>query len=185
VVRVPPSLHASLKRRARAQGVSLNGLCLDALKSFLGTGEQETREGASIPLQQCRDLLGESLSGILLFGSTARGEGREGSDVDLMIVVGSELPLTRALYERWDQGIDGASSRLSPHFVHIPDDEREAGSLWFEAAVDGIVLLDRGGRIARFLRTLRRSMAEGKLRRKSAYGHPYWIRTDQEAAGVQ
>ena len=186
MVRLPPRLHASLKRRAREEGVSLNGLCLDALKSFLGTGEQETREGASIPLQQFRDLLGESLSGILLFGSTARGEGREGSDIDLMIVVGSELPLTRALYERWDQGISGASSsRLSPHFVHLPGREMEAGSLWYEAAMDGIVLFDREGRIARLLRTIRRSMAEGKLRRKSVYGHPYWIRKDQEVAGVQ
>ena len=186
VVRLPPRLHASLKRRARERGVSLNGLCLDALKSFLGTGIQESREGASIPLQQVRNLLGESLSGILLFGSTARGEGREGSDIDLMIVVGSELPLTRALYERWDRGIDGAAaSRLSPHFVHLPGRETEAGSLWYEAAMDGIVLFDREGRIARFLRTIRRSMAEGKLRRKSAYGHPYWIRKDQEVAGVQ
>jgi predicted nucleotidyltransferase len=186
VIRVPPRLHASLKRRAREEGVSLNGLCLDALKSFLGTGEQGAREGVSIPLQQVRNLLGESLSGVILFGSTARGEGREGSDIDLMIVVGSELPLRRELYQRWDQGIDGASSsRLSPHFVHLPGREREAGSLWYEAAVDGIILFDREGRIARLLRTIRRSMAEGKLRRKSAYGHPYWIRKDQEVADVQ
>ena len=186
VVRVPPRLHASLKRRAREEGVSLNGLCLDALKSFLGTGEQEAREGMSIPLQQVRNLLGESLSGVILFGSTARGEGREGSDIDLMIVVGSEMPLRRELYQRWDQGIDGgASSRLSPHFVHLPGREMDAGSLWYEAAVDGIILFDPEGRIARLLRSIRRSMAEGKLRRKSAYGHPYWIRTDREVAGVQ
>lgn len=186
VVRVPPKLHASLKRRAREGGVSLNGLCLDALNSYLGAGEQAAREGVPIPLQQVQGLLGQSLSGVILFGSTARGEGREGSDIDLMIVVGAEVPLRRALYQRWDQSIDAAaSSRLSPHFVHLPVHEMDAGSLWYEAAMDGIILLDREGRIARFLRTIRRSMAEGKLRRKSAYGHPYWIRKDHEVADVQ
>jgi hypothetical protein len=185
VVRLPPKLHASLKRRASETGVSLNGLCLAALKSFLGTGEQAVREGAPIPLQQVRSLLGESLSAVLLFGSAARGERREGSDIDLMIVVGTNLSLTRALYERWDQGIDGAdTSRLSPHFVHLPDDVEGAGSLWYEAAMDAIVLFDREGRISRFLRSIRRSMAEGKLQRKSAYGHPYWIKRGREVARV-
>jgi predicted nucleotidyltransferase len=186
VVRLPPKLHASLKRRARETGVSLNGLCIAALKSFLGTGEPEARDGAPIPLHQVRNLLGESLSAILLFGSTARGERRESSDIDLLIVVGTDVPLARALYERWDQGTDGAdTSRLSPHFVHLPNDVAGAGSLWYEAAIDGIVLFDREGRISHFLRSIRRSMAEGKLQRKSAYGHPYWIKRGQEAAHVQ
>jgi predicted nucleotidyltransferase len=166
--------------------VSLNGLCLAALKSFLGTGDQDAPAGVPIPLEQVQRLLGESLSGILLFGSAARGERRDSSDIDLMIVVRSDLPLTRALYERWDQGIEGVtSSRLSPHFVHLPDDEEEGGGLWYEAAVDGVVLFDREGRISRFLRTVRGSMAEGKLQRKSAYGHPYWIRHGREVARVQ
>jgi hypothetical protein len=186
VVRLPPKLHASLKLRARETGVSLNGLCLAALKSFLGIGEQEARDGVPIPFEQVRSLLGESLAGILLFGSVAREERRESSDIDLMIVVGTDLPLTRALYERWDRGIDGAgTSQLSPHFVHLPDDEQGAGSLWYEAAMDGIVLFDREGRISRFLRTIRQSMAEGKLQRKSAYGHPYWIKRGREVARVQ
>jgi hypothetical protein len=32
---------------------------------------------------------------------------------------------------------------------------------------------------------LRISMAEGKLQRKSAYGHPYWIKRGREVAHVQ
>ncbi len=186
VVRLPPKLHASLKRRAREEGVSLNGLCLSALRRFLATGTEEAQEGAGIPLQQVRSLLGESLCGILLFGSAARGERRESSDIDLMIVVSADLPLTRALYERWDQGIEGApTSRLSPHFVHLPEDEGGAGSLWYEAAMDGVVLFEREGRISRFLRAVRRSMAEGKVQRKSAYGHPYWIKRGREVVRVQ
>ena len=157
-------LHSSLKRRAKDEGISLNGLCLLALKSFLETGMQEAHEGAPVSLRQIQELLGDSLSGPLLFGSVARGERRESSDIDLMIVVSADLPLTRALYERWDRGIDAeGTSRLSPHFVHLPEDQEEAGSLWCEAAMDGVVLFDPEGRTSRFLRAIRRSMAEGRL----------------------
>lgn len=185
VVRLSSDMHASLKRRARLEGVSLNTLCLSAFTDFLGS-EGQDRHGEKFPLQQARDLLGESLEGILLFGSAARGEMRDSSDVDVMIVVSAHLPLSRTLYERWDRGTEeGFGSRLSPHFVHLPEDPDVAGSLWYEAAVDGVVLFDRDGGVARFLRRVRRSMAEGRLRRKTAYGHPYWIKAAQEASRVQ
>ena len=139
-----------------------------------------------IPMAEIQHLVGAPLLGVLLFGSTARGETRDSSDVDLMIVVDAQLPLTRSLYAGWDQSLDKTgSSRLSPHFVHLPGSAEEAGSLWLEAAVDGIVLFDREGAIARLLRAIRRSMAEGKVQRKSAYGHPYWVRRGKEAAHVQ
>jgi predicted nucleotidyltransferase len=186
VLRLPPRLHAALKRRAKESGMSLNGLCLAALQGLVGTGERGGHPGTQVPLEQVRGLLGDSLSGVLLFGSAARGEARESSDVDLLIVVDSGLPLTRVLYDRWDHAFSPIdASRLSPHFVHLPEDEASAGSLWYEAAVDGIVLFDREDRISRFLRGIRRLMAEGKLQRKSAYGHPYWIKGRPEVKRVQ
>jgi predicted nucleotidyltransferase len=185
VVRLPPKLHASLKRRAGEQGVSLNAYCLAALQNNEGSGSEWNAHRGGL-VDQVRRLLGESLSGVLLFGSEARGEERQSSDRDLLIVVNNDLQLTRALYARWDQGIEGAAtSRLSPHYVHLAVDEDGAGSLWYEAAIDGIVLFDRDGGIARLLRVLRTSMAEGKLQRKMAYGHPYWIKRGREAARVQ
>jgi predicted nucleotidyltransferase len=186
LIRLSPRLHASLKKRAREEGVSLNALCLSALRKSLDNKAIEFKEEESLPLRHAREILGESLWGILLFGSVARGEERTSSDVDLMIVVDPQLPLTRTLYRRWDLVADqDPASRFSPHFVHLPDETGKAGSLWLEAAVDGVVLLDRDGRISRFLGNIRRVMAEGRLQRKSAYGHPYWIRRGPEAAGVQ
>jgi predicted nucleotidyltransferase len=182
VIRLPPKLHASLRKRARDTGVSLNSLCLAALKQQLGEGGQ-CEEAGEIPVRQIKDLVGGSLVGVLLFGSAARGEQRADSDIDLLVVVGPEVPLSRALYGRWDDAI-GNDTTLSPHFVHLPRDIRKAGSIWCEAAVDGTTLYDRDGDLGRLLREMRRSMAEGRIRRKSAYGHPYWMHTPQEAADV-
>jgi predicted nucleotidyltransferase len=186
VIRLPPRLHAILKRRARNDGVSLNGLCLEALQTFTGAGVHGGQEDKSVDLEAVRGMFGPALTGVILFGSTARGESRESSDIDLLIVLEEKLTLARSLYERWDRTFTGtAGSSVSPHFVHLPRDEEKAGSLWCEAALDGVVLLDPEGAVVRLLRRIRRSMAEGSLQRKSAYGHPYWIRRGREVARVQ
>jgi hypothetical protein len=194
VLRLPPGLHEELARRAREQGVSLNTLCLQALRSYLGGAPAQAGEGvpekeapgAAARLPAIRNLLGESLLAVVLFGSVARGEPRGGSDVDLLIVVSSDLPLSRRLYQRWDERLAGeGSDPYTPHFVHLPAGVEQAGSIWFETAVDGVVLYDRGGRVSRFLGRVRRAMADGRLVRRRAYGHPYWIRRGGEASHVQ
>lgn len=129
------------------------------------------------------ELAGEALMGVVLFGSMARGESRLNSDMDLLIILRQSLALTRKLYARWDQRF--APDEGSPHFVHLPPDAMAAGSLWFEAAVDGIVLHDVDEEVARFLGSIRRLMASGKLKRRSAYGHPYWVKSEEGGPRVQ
>ena len=73
VVRLPPRLHAILKRRAQSNGVSLNGLCLEALQAFAGVGMQDGLTDKSVDLEAVRGVLGAALTGVILFGSTARG----------------------------------------------------------------------------------------------------------------
>ena len=189
VLRLPPKLHEALKKLARRRGVSLNALCLQALEPLVGRpvpGSPPPAAEDTELLSLIRGLLGEDLLGVLLFGSVARGEARDGSDIDLLIVVADAVPLTRSLYERWDAGPGSRlDDRCSPHFVHLPAAAAEAGSIWFEAAVDGLPLLDDGGRISRLLARLRGEMAEGRLERRKAYGHPYWVRCDREGLHVQ
>ena len=48
----------------------------------------------------------------------------------------------------------------------------DAGSLWFEAAVDG--------EVSRFFGSIRQMIASGKLKRLSAYGHHYWVKNEEE-----
>jgi predicted nucleotidyltransferase len=180
VLRLPVKLHAALRRRASSSGLSLNQLCLRALTEYLSEGR--TAEIASAPgpearwLQAAHRVLGEEWLGAVLFGSEARGEARGDSDIDLLLVAGPAVPLTRRLYALWDE--QPGDDRHSPHFVHLPASVTAAGSLWLEAAVDGTVLYDREGRVGRFLGRLRRAMAAGRLRRKTAYGQPYWVKAE-------
>lgn len=186
MVRLSPKLHSALKRRAAETGISLNSLCISALQSHLEPVRSGSPGSLPVPLDRIRGLVGDSLIGVLLFGSAARHEQRESSDIDLLIAVSDELPLARALYDRWDEVFAAAEAPpVNPHFVHLPREPASAGSLWCEAAVDAVLLHDPEGRIADILRQIRRAVAEGKLLRKSAYGHPYWIRLGREVQRVQ
>jgi hypothetical protein len=162
----------------------LNEYCRRTLEdSVAGTEPENPGKPGGGWLETVRGFLGEELIGVVLFGSAARGEQREGSDVDLLIVLQPSTPLNRKLYRRWDEAIP--EPFLSPHFTHLPAHVEQAGSIWLEAAVEGSVLSDRGSRINRFLRRLREEMASGRLVRKSAYGHPYWVRKTEEAVDAQ
>jgi hypothetical protein len=185
VLRLPPEQHAALQDLAGATGVSLNTLCRQALTEFLGSAcPKPVAESVEEPLVRAvRQMLGPSLVGVVLFGSKARGEEHAGSDVDLLIVVAPERPLSRHLYRQWDEALP--TGAYSPHFVHLPDSIEKAGSVWLETAVDGVVLHDGSGSVQRFLGRLRRVIAEGGLARRTAYGHPYWVKGDQGALRVQ
>ena len=119
--------------------------------------------------------MAEHKIGIILHGSSARGDARTTSDVDVLVVVERTLSLTRALYRAWD-GVPIAwnGRAVDAHFVHLPDDPRHAGGVWCEAAVDGILLHDIGGRVDETLRAIRRAIADGHLVRRHAHGQPYW-----------
>jgi hypothetical protein len=185
VLRLPPKQHAALQDLAAARDVSLNTLCRQALTEFLGSASPDPiAESVEGPLVRAvRQIFGSSLVGVILFGSTARGDEHDGSDVDLLIVVAPERPLSRKLYGQWDEA--WPTGAYSPHFVHLPDRIEKAGSVWLEAAVDGVVLHDGSGSVQRFLGRLRRVIAEGGLVRRTAYGHPYWVKGDQGALRVQ
>jgi predicted nucleotidyltransferase len=185
VLRIPPVVHEHLRDEASRRQVSLNIICQQALESYLTRilSTIVTDRGRAPLVAAISEQMGEALAGVVLFGSMARGESRKGSDMDLLIVLRHSLPLTRRLYARWDQRF--APDEGSPHFVHLPLLAMDAGSLWFEAAVDGIVLHDAGEEIARFLGSIRRLIASGKLKRRSAYGHPYWVKSEEEAPRVQ
>jgi predicted nucleotidyltransferase len=128
-------------------------------------------------VDQARQIAGDDLEAVVLFGSEARGQSRPSSDIDLLIVVKRRLDLSRDLYRRWDD--QATDRRMSPHFVHLPHDVSTAGSLWFEVALDGVILYQETLRISEFLHSVRKAIADGFIRRRYTHGHPYWVKSPE------
>jgi predicted nucleotidyltransferase len=86
---------------------------------------------------------------IILFGSRARGDAREESDHDLLVVVDDDVPADklhwRSLHEarrRYRKAVDIVTVRQSTF-----DDQADVvGTLPHMAATEGVVVFDRGHR---------------------------------------
>lgn len=191
LLRIDPGLHERLRALASRRGRSLNQLCADLLErgvegSVAVPSRCEIARGlvSSALWEQIWKLVGEKLEGLVLFGSAARGEQWRDSDVDLLVVLRAGSPLKRDLYRDWDI----ASGHLEPgwprtelHFVALPRSVASAGSLWFEVALEGVILHDPWLRVARFLISVREEIAAGRAVRKFVHGRPYWIRGARSA----
>jgi predicted nucleotidyltransferase len=166
-------LHAALRSAATSLGVSLNDYC--AKKLSLPMGSLVGNAPARAVIDRAASILGADLVGLVAFGSWARGEASVTSDVDVLIVVGPPRKVTRGLYREWDRKVltwDGHP--VEPHFVNLPDDVHSVGTVWAEAAIDGIVLFERELEVSRTLAAVRRRIAEGRLVRRTIHGQPYW-----------
>ncbi len=174
LLRIEPGLHAALRSAASAAGISLNEHC--ARKLAAPVGDLAAFDLAAAAVRRAAAVAGGSLIGVVAFGSWARHELHDLSDVDLLVVIDDSLALARSLYSRWDEDpLIADNHRVEPHFVHLPKTAPDAVGLWAEAAVDGIVLFARDLGIASLLAALRRQIADGRVRRRTAHGQPYWV----------
>jgi predicted nucleotidyltransferase len=173
VLRLPSALHAALQSAARATGVSLNEYCVRRL-AVSGIGAAADPAATAI-VGRAAELAADSLIGVVLYGSWARGDATASSDVDLLVVVDRHLSLTRTLYRRWDsRELRWQGRPVDAHFTHLPGDQ-VTGGLWPEVAVDGLVLFERDWQISSQLVRIRRAIAEGRLVRRVTHGQPYWV----------
>lgn len=176
VVRLPPELHASLQRDARARAMSLNDLCRQRLgqdSGFFSSDLLAAVQGLPVPLV-----------GVILFGSRAKGEATESSDTDLLLVLEKGTVLSRDLYTAWDDHLRARpgvadSMKLTPHFAVLADEAEACGSLWLEVSLSGIPIWEKyPGKIEKTLFHIREAIAEGRFSRRMSHGHPYWVRRD-------
>lgn len=173
LLRLPAPLHRRLASQAAAEGISLNEYCVQRLggPDLLASH----RQPIAAVLATALAVAGTHLLGVLAHGSWVRGEARDSSDIDLVIVCGRSMALTRDLYRAWDAAAPAWEGRtVDGHFVHLPDPGRGPGSLWCELAVEGVVLDDRTGAVSTTLIEVRRAIAHGRFVRKTAHGQPYW-----------
>lgn len=177
VLRIPPELHGALRAAARASGLSLNEYCARKLAEANAIpAEGAVREAASAIVRRAVTLLGEDVLGILVIGSWARGEDQMGSDLDVLIVVGPEVPISRGLYRKWDAEPRTWEGRaVDAHFVRLPPRDDPIAGIWADSAVDGIVIFDRDLSLSRRLGALRRRILAGEATRRMAHGQPYWV----------
>lgn len=172
LLRIEPGLHALLREAAKAAGMSLNDYC--RAKLAMPVGSMAALAGAQPVLERVAALLGDQLLGLVAFGSWSRGEAGPSSDVDVLIVIETNRPLTRKLYRDWDsEPLSWNGHSIEPHFVHLSEGG-EVGTVWAEAAVDGIVLFERELSVSRRLAAIRRQIAAGRLVRRVIHGQPYW-----------
>lgn len=174
LLRLDPGLHAALREAARAEDVSLNEYCVRKLAAPVGSLTSSSAAVAAV--RRCASFFGGDLIAVVAFGSWARGEATEGSDVDLLAVVEDGIALTRELYRRWESEPLRADDRpVDAHFAHLPDPERASPGVWGEVAIDGVVLFERDLQLSLRLADVRRLIAAGRLVRRFAQGQPYWV----------
>jgi len=172
VLRIDAALHRTLREDAVQAGLSLNEYC--ARKLALPEGS--VSGPAADAVRRASTIAGRSLVGIVAFGSWARGDLVDSSDVDLLIVLDGSVSIDRRLYREWDRSpLSWESHPIEPHFVHLPPPDGRLSSVWAEVAVDGVVLFERGFVISRHLVEIRQEIAAGRIVRRMIHGQPYWV----------
>ena len=133
---------------------------------------------ASALIDRAARLLGESLVGVVAFGSWVRDESRAASDFDVLLIAEERVPITRELYQRWDgePALRWRGHEVEPHFVHLPREGAVPSGTWAEVATDGVVLLERGRTVSERLADIRRMISAGRISRRFIHGQPYWVR---------
>ena len=167
----------------------LHASCMIALVDAL------TPEGLEIPptlSESYREILteattdwvvffGSRLVSLVLFGSVARGDARETSDIDLLVVA-RDLPRSaadrrRLFLERW-RDVRSARSLAAAEWNLIVKSPEEAGyhsPLYLDMTEDAVLLFDRGGFFGNVLNAMRERMrALGSRRKYLPDGTWYW-----------
>jgi predicted nucleotidyltransferase len=175
IVRLEQTQHASLQRAAKERDCSLNDLCVQRLT--LPSGLEFLPPELAVAAQQLEEIGGRSLVGIVLFGSWARREANDLSDVDILVVLDDAKKITRALYRSWEAK-ENPGTKVEPHFVALPAAEDRVSGLWAEISLDGLLITDRRFAIQRYLQGVRHLIASGRLVAKKVHGQNYWIHTE-------
>ena len=152
----------------------MNDYCVRKLFAPLGSLSAREALGRSVAL--AATTFGDGLIAVVAFGSWARGEAADGSDLDLLVVVDAGVRIDRGTYRAWDAvPIPRTDHPVDAHFLHLPEPGTPIAGIWAEAALDGIVLFDRGLRLSRRLIEIRHDVASGRIVRRFSHGQPYWI----------
>jgi predicted nucleotidyltransferase len=178
VARVGPELHRRLKADAQHQGRSLNELCLKRLQlpAVLEYLPPSLATAASTVIAS----FGSEVMGLVVFGSFARQEATDASDIDLLVVFKSGAVINRGRYTQLEKQ-SPIDEKIETHLVSLPAFADRVSGLWAEVSLDGVIIFDRDFSVHRYLTHVRRLIAEEKVTRRRAHGQNYWIHHSEDA----
>jgi predicted nucleotidyltransferase len=179
---------------AEAPGRRVTEGCRGALWKVAGVTTPEDREGnvsrklralAEEYAAALREVLGDRLVSVVLFGSVARGQATASSDIDILVVV-RDLPRSRfarrrlldpayarvapALARLMDEGIPAAVTDV----IRTPEEAARPSLLYLDLTEDAVLLIDHDGFFAAVLDRMRGSLRRLGARRLWLDGMPYW-----------
>lgn len=139
-----------------------------------------------------KEKLGDKLVSFVVYGSVARGEMREDSDIDILIVADG-LPKGRLkrqeLFEEVERELEldelwkeGFYITLSP-VIKTPEEAQRLSPLYLDMVEDAIILYDRGSFFKGVLDRLRRKLMEYGAKRVRMGKKWYWILKDKYEFG--
>lgn len=182
VLRLPPPVHAELKRLASQKGLSLNEFCTLSLAGAAAGSAPQNELDLDVAIAKARRLHGQALVGVAIYGSWARGTATQASDLDLLIVLDSGIQVSRQMYRDWDQQTLTLQGHLvEPSIVTLPADASEVSGFWAEIATEGLLCWWRDFSVHRYLTKVREKIAAGELRRERSHGQSYWVHRTEVA----
>ena len=119
--------------------------------------------------------------GMLLFGSWARGEAREDSDVDILVLLRgrSSLELRSSLYKVVAKYVKKPLTLVDLDVDEVVKEDFVLSPLLLNAIADGVIIYDEGGYLRDLLDKGRRLLEKAELiRYKTPDGKYGWMRRD-------
>lgn len=148
--------------------------------SGLDRVSERFREAIEYVLAELEKLLGEDLVSVVIFGSVARGDFKEGSDIDVLIVA-------KSFPESYSRRIsllvpiaEGARRKVPDHPVQFyplrVDEASKSRPIYLDLLTDSIILYDRDGFMEGVLKDLREKLARlGAKKVKLEDGSWMWV----------
>jgi len=145
------------------------------------------RRAVDIIVEALKDSLGEKLVSIILYGSTARGDVSEYSDIDLLIVLES-LPESRLerlkifdeVEKRCERELRSLENEYGLKIFFSPilktvDEAWKITPLYLDMVEDGIILFDRDDFMKKIMDKVRARLRELGARRVWRGRRWYWV----------
>ena len=173
-LRINSDLSRKLKDQAAKASLSINEYCSALIDQSLELKiNSSSREHGTI-VSMAESVFSHQLEGVVLFGSVARGDNTEDSDLDILIILKSSVAINRSLYSKWDESTTSLPKNISVHFVHLPLEVESQSGLWCEVALEGIILYDEVLTVSKYLIKLRQEILNGSYTFSHSHGHRYW-----------